>query len=317
MSQTPDEDFGPILPGDAASDYERYLRTDELLSLQKPAEDQIHPDELLFQTVHQSSELWLKFGCAEVEQACELIDAEDLPEAARLLRRAVRCLIYVTDALEMLSELDPWDYDLIRMALGHGSGFDSPGFRQVARVSMRAGAAFDRALERERIDLIELYRARRDPPGALRRRRAPDRLGRADLRLAPPPLQRRHPRDRRGDDRHPGPARRGPDQADEPAPVAPPLGGALPAGRAVRGRAGRVGGATRRGTRRREARPAGARPPPCRTWKIRRPPRGFPRIARPPCRTWKIRSPPRAPNQTQKIPISRPDFLRTYHQRYR
>jgi tryptophan 2,3-dioxygenase len=164
MSQIPGEDFGPILPGDAASDYERYLRTDELLSLQKPAEDRIHPDELLFQTVHQSSELWLKFGCAEVEQACELIDADDLPEAARLLRRAVLCLIYVTDALEMLSQLDPWDYDLIRMALGHGSGFDSPGFRQVARVSMRAGAAFDRALERERIDLIELYKARREHP---------------------------------------------------------------------------------------------------------------------------------------------------------
>ena len=45
-----------------ASDYERYLRTDELLSLQKPPEERVHHDELLFQTVHQSSELWLKLG---------------------------------------------------------------------------------------------------------------------------------------------------------------------------------------------------------------------------------------------------------------
>ncbi len=28
----------PILPGKGASDYERYLRTDDLLALQKPAE---------------------------------------------------------------------------------------------------------------------------------------------------------------------------------------------------------------------------------------------------------------------------------------
>ena len=49
----------PILPGTAASDYERYLRTDELLALQKSAADVAHRDEHLFQTVHQSSELWL------------------------------------------------------------------------------------------------------------------------------------------------------------------------------------------------------------------------------------------------------------------
>ena len=47
----------PILPGAGASDYERYLRTDELLALQKTPEEQAHRDELLFQTVHQSSEL--------------------------------------------------------------------------------------------------------------------------------------------------------------------------------------------------------------------------------------------------------------------
>jgi tryptophan 2,3-dioxygenase len=49
----------PILPGKGASDYERYLRTDELLALQKSPDERVHPDELLFQTVHQSSELWL------------------------------------------------------------------------------------------------------------------------------------------------------------------------------------------------------------------------------------------------------------------
>jgi tryptophan 2,3-dioxygenase len=64
------EDYAePILPGKGASDYERYLRTDELLALQKTAEERTHPDELLFQTVHQSSELWLKLATSEVERA--------------------------------------------------------------------------------------------------------------------------------------------------------------------------------------------------------------------------------------------------------
>jgi tryptophan 2,3-dioxygenase len=52
----------PVLPGPGASDYERYLRTDDLLALQKPPEERVHHDELLFQTVHQASELWLKLG---------------------------------------------------------------------------------------------------------------------------------------------------------------------------------------------------------------------------------------------------------------
>jgi tryptophan 2,3-dioxygenase len=60
-----EEDFQPILPGEGASDYERYLRTDELLALQKTPDEWVHRDELLFQTVHQSSELWLKHApCA-------------------------------------------------------------------------------------------------------------------------------------------------------------------------------------------------------------------------------------------------------------
>ena len=56
-------------PGAGASDYERYLRTDDLLALQKTPEEMVHRDELLFQTVHQSSELWLKLACFEVETA--------------------------------------------------------------------------------------------------------------------------------------------------------------------------------------------------------------------------------------------------------
>jgi tryptophan 2,3-dioxygenase len=154
-----DEDNGPILPGTAASDYERYLRTDELLSLQKGPAEQVHRDELLFQTVHQTSELWLKLATTEVQEASTLIERDRLAPALRLLRRAVLCLQYVTAQLDMLDQLDPWDYHQIRVALGHGSGFDSPGFRRVTRVTQEIGGAFDRALVRAGVELTELYRS--------------------------------------------------------------------------------------------------------------------------------------------------------------
>jgi tryptophan 2,3-dioxygenase len=150
----------PVLPGAGGSDYERYLRTDELLALQKPADERVHRDELLFTTVHQSSELWLKFAVQELGRATELIGSDVLHEACRMLRRVVQSLRFITDQLDMLDQLDPWDYNLVRSALGHGSGFDSPGFRGMARATPAIARAFDDALARTGMPLTELYRDR-------------------------------------------------------------------------------------------------------------------------------------------------------------
>jgi len=156
----PDDLRAPVLPGQGASDYERYLRTDELLSLQKPPEERVHHDELLFQTVHQSSELWLKLATTEVDEAAAHLEQGRIPPALRLLRRAVPCLQNVTSNVDMLDQMDPWDYQHIRVALGHGSGFDSPGFRRVAHVTARLSKAFDRLLERAGVQVSDLYRRR-------------------------------------------------------------------------------------------------------------------------------------------------------------
>jgi tryptophan 2,3-dioxygenase len=152
----------PVLPGEGGSDYERYLRTDALLSLQKTAEEWVHRDELLFQTVHQSSELWLKLAVAEVEEATRRIEAENHWAAIRLLRRAVDCLKIVTGALDMLEHLSPWEYQEVRKVLGHGSGFDSPGFRAVHRVTPPLGAAFHAAVEAAGLTTVEVYTHGRD-----------------------------------------------------------------------------------------------------------------------------------------------------------
>ena len=67
----------PILPGKGASDYERYLRTDELLSLQKSSAELLHADEMTFQVMHQASELLLKGVAWELDRARALIGEGD------------------------------------------------------------------------------------------------------------------------------------------------------------------------------------------------------------------------------------------------
>jgi tryptophan 2,3-dioxygenase len=157
------EDFSqPILSGEGASDYERYLRTDELLALQKTSEEQEHRDELLFQTVHQASELWLQLAWTEAEEATRLIEQGELAGAQRLLRRSLACLDYVIAQLEMLEQMSPWEYQAIRKVLGHGSGFDSPGFREIRRVTPPLGQAFQARLREAGLNVVELYRRGRE-----------------------------------------------------------------------------------------------------------------------------------------------------------
>ena len=152
------EDFSePVLDGEGESDYERYLNTVSLLALQKTADEWVHRDELLFQTVHQSSELWLKLAWNDVEAATELLGEGEIPPALRLLRRSTLCLNYATTQLDMLEQMSPWEYQEIRKVLGHGSGFDSPGWREIRRVTPALGQAFHALREQAGLSLVDVY----------------------------------------------------------------------------------------------------------------------------------------------------------------
>src|SRR5579872_3262706 len=148
----------PILPGKGNSDYERYLRTDELLSLQKPADEFLHPDEMTFQVIHQGSELMLKGVAWELGRARTLIESRDFSNAARLLRRANQMLDSPIGMLHVLETITPYDYHLIRAGLGHGSGLDSPGFLALLHVGPRLGEAFHNELQRSGITVDDVYR---------------------------------------------------------------------------------------------------------------------------------------------------------------
>jgi len=153
------EDFRkPILPGQGASDYERYLHTDELLSLQKPAEEFLHKDEMTFQVVHQASELLMKGVAWELDRARTCIADGDFPNACRLLRRANQMLEFPIYMLHVLETITPYDYHLIRAGLGHGSGLDSPGFLSMLHMGPRLGEAFQAQLSKAGLSVDELYR---------------------------------------------------------------------------------------------------------------------------------------------------------------
>jgi len=146
-----------ILAGAGNSDYERYLRTEELLSLQKGPDDWVHRDELLFTVVHQSSELWLKLATSELTQAIAHLRENKTPAALRLLKRIAMCIDYTTEQLNMLEEMSPWDYQQVRRALGHGSGFDSPGFNAIRKTMPELAEAFRAQVARSNLSLLELF----------------------------------------------------------------------------------------------------------------------------------------------------------------
>lgn len=152
--------LAPVLSGAGSSDYERYLQTDALLCLQKTPSERVHRDELLFQVTHQSSELWLKLAATEASDAALLIPG-DVGEAIRYLRRATMSIRFITGQLDMLEEMSPWEYQEIREVLGHGSGFDSPGFRQMRRSLASLGRAFEAVLESVEATLLDVYVERR------------------------------------------------------------------------------------------------------------------------------------------------------------
>jgi tryptophan 2,3-dioxygenase len=53
--------------------------------------------------------------------------------------------------------MSPWEYQEIRKVLGHGSGFDSPGWTELRRVFPRLGQAFHRARRNAGLSLVEVY----------------------------------------------------------------------------------------------------------------------------------------------------------------
>jgi tryptophan 2,3-dioxygenase len=157
------------LPGPGGlSDYEKYMRVPELLQLQKPAKDLVHHDEMMFQVVHQSFELWCKLILFELRTAGRLIAEDRLIEAYPLIERCTDIIKVNTEAMHVLERMHPWDFHIIRAALGQGSGAESPGFRDIQLHAPRVWPVVEDLLKRRGTSLFEVYTEPRKHPDLLR-----------------------------------------------------------------------------------------------------------------------------------------------------
>lgn len=107
--------------------YASYLDLDRLLAAQHPSSG-AH-DEMLFIVVHQASELWLKLCLHELFAARDLVGADELRPAFKMLARVARAQSQLIDSWDVLSTMTPHDYSQIRPHLGQSSGFQSAQYR--------------------------------------------------------------------------------------------------------------------------------------------------------------------------------------------
>jgi tryptophan 2,3-dioxygenase len=107
--------------------YSQYLKLDELLSAQRPLS--YHHDEMLFITLHQVSELWMKLALHEISSAIDCVRRDDLDPSFKMLERVARIQGQLLQAWDVLATITPSDYSAFRNSLGTSSGFQSYQYR--------------------------------------------------------------------------------------------------------------------------------------------------------------------------------------------
>jgi tryptophan 2,3-dioxygenase len=128
------------------TDYEKYIRTEELLALQKEEGQLACEDELTFQMIHQIAELHFKLIIQYLGIAKRQMLAGDAQGAANQLRRVNMHLKHLPEVFNMVKVISPIDYHTIRLALGRGSGQDSPGFNQILQAGPTLWEPFEQLM---------------------------------------------------------------------------------------------------------------------------------------------------------------------------
>ncbi len=149
--------------------YARYLGVETLFDLQVAEGDSTpvelnHPEEVVFRTVHMSSELWLRLAGYEIERGRAAIEAGSIVAASRLLRRCAMSIDRVIEATQMLEMMPAAHYHQFRTQLGTASGLQSPGYAYVRRECRRLADTFDTLFGNDD-ELFALYTGALDDPG--------------------------------------------------------------------------------------------------------------------------------------------------------
>ncbi|HUX72602.1 MAG TPA: tryptophan 2,3-dioxygenase [Steroidobacteraceae bacterium] len=107
--------------------YSQYLRLDKLLDAQHPLSYQ--HDEMLFISIHQVSELWMKLSLHELTATVDCIRRDDLGPTFKMLARVSTIQQQLLQSWDVLATITPSDYSAFRNSLGKSSGFQSCQYR--------------------------------------------------------------------------------------------------------------------------------------------------------------------------------------------
>lgn len=109
--------------------YGQYLNLDKLLKAQHPLSYQ--HDEMLFITIHQVSELWMKLCLHELNATLACVRRDDLGPTFKMLARVSTIQQQLLQSWDVLATITPSDYSAFRNSLGKSSGFQSWQYRML------------------------------------------------------------------------------------------------------------------------------------------------------------------------------------------
>jgi tryptophan 2,3-dioxygenase len=130
-------------PSSPAQTYARYLKVDELLSLQQPLSPE--HDEMLFIVIHQVYELWFKELLHEFDRVRRMLEDDQTARAQHTLKRILTILKVMVAQLDILETMTPLEFSSFRERLEAASGFQSDQFRQI---EFLLGTKSERAVQR-------------------------------------------------------------------------------------------------------------------------------------------------------------------------
>jgi tryptophan 2,3-dioxygenase len=111
--------------------YPKYLKLDQLLSLQEPLSDPAEHDEMLFIVIHQVYELWFKLLLHELEQIKRDFSSNELFRAIAGFKRIRTVMKTLVGQLDILETMTPNSFSGFRDRLETASGFQSVQYREM------------------------------------------------------------------------------------------------------------------------------------------------------------------------------------------
>ena len=106
--------------------YARYLKIDDLLSLQEPLSDGPEHDEMLFIVIHQVYELWFKQVLHEMRRLQATLEDNDIPGSLATFKRILTILKTLVAQVDVLETMTPWPSARFALAWSRQVAFNRP-----------------------------------------------------------------------------------------------------------------------------------------------------------------------------------------------